>query len=65
MFNVIVRISGKSGVKETQASDIASLKSQLDLGNYTATINGEPANSDSELFDDAVVNFTQAVKGGK
>ena len=65
MARVLVRISGQSGVKEVEASDIASLKSQLDLGNYSATINGEPANDGDDLFNDAVVSFAQSVKGGQ
>ena len=60
----IIRITGKSGVQESTLSTVGEVKSSLDLSNYTATINGEPASDSDSLSGDDVVNFTQAVKGG-
>lgn len=34
-------------------------------GNYTAAINGDPADMDDSLDDGDVVSFAQAVKGGQ
>ena len=34
-------------------------------GNYAATINGEPAEMDSELNDYELVHFAPSVKGGQ
>ena len=33
-------------------------------GNYTATVNGDPADMDQELSDYEYVSFSPAVKGG-
>jgi hypothetical protein len=33
-------------------------------GNYTATVNGEPADMSTEIEDYTFVSFTEAVKGG-
>ena len=60
----IIRITGQSGIKESSAGTVGELKLELDLNNYTATVNGEPASDSDSLSDDSVVNFTQAVKGG-
>ena len=65
MANVIVKVQGSQEPQEINASNISALKSQLGLENYTATINGSPANDNSELSDYNVVHFSESVKGGK
>ena len=48
-----------------EADTVADLKEQLGLnGNYTATVNGQPADEDQELVDFNHVTFAPSVKGG-
>jgi len=63
MAQVNVKITGGS-VKEMEADTVGELKTKLNLGNYTATINGEPAENDQDLEDYNFVVFSAAVKGG-
>ena len=51
--------------QEVQATTVIEAQKALGLeGNYTATIDGEPASDDSPLNDNDIVIFTKAVKGG-
>lgn len=63
MAKVFVKVVG--GQRTTaEASTIEELKEELELENYTATINGEEASDDDELSNDDIVAFAKAVKGG-
>lgn len=63
MAKVQVQVTGGS-IQQKEADTVGGLKSQLNLTNYSAQVNGEPANDDQELSDFEFVTFTQAVKGG-
>lgn len=63
--NVTAQVLGSQAKVLDHASSIADAKSQLGLdGNYTATVNGEPADMEDELEDYSFVSFTKSVKGG-
>lgn len=47
----------------TSVSDLANVMGLE--GNYTAQVNGEPADFDDYLEDTDYVTFTKAVKGGR
>jgi hypothetical protein len=45
---------------------VAEVKRKLGLsGNYTASVNGEPANDATQLGDEDFVSLSAAVKGGR
>jgi len=47
------------------ANSVAEVKAELGLdGNYSATINGEPASLSDSLSDYDFVSFAESVKGG-
>lgn len=51
--------------KRVTADTVEEVKSALGLeGNYTAMVNGENADLESELVDEDFVSFSPAVKGG-
>lgn len=51
--------------KTMEASTVRDAFNQLGLsGNYTASINGNPASMDDDLNEYEFVTFAQAVKGG-
>lgn len=51
--------------KRVFASTVAEVKRQLALtGQYTAQVNGEPAQETDQLSAEDFVSFAQAVKGG-
>lgn len=52
--------------KVLDANTVQDVYSALGLnGTYTATVNGEPAEMDTELNDYEFVSFAPAVKGGR
>lgn len=63
MAEVFVKVTGGAR-KSEEADTIGELKEQLELENYTATVNGEEADDDHELEDDDIVALAKAVKGG-
>lgn len=64
MANVIASVLG-GDPKRVQAETVEEAKNALGLsGNYTAAVNGDPAEMDDYLEDNVLVTFTQAVKGG-
>lgn len=50
-------------IKQHEADTVASLKSALNLGNYQATVNGEPVDDDHQLSDYEFVALAPKVKG--
>jgi len=64
MANVIVKILGQNDVSQKTASSVGSLKSDLGLENYSASVNGTPQTDDFTLSDNELVTFAQSVKGG-
>ena len=52
----------KAGIEADTVQDVYDALG-LD-GNFTATINGEPADMDDELDEYSFVSFSAAVKGG-
>ena len=63
MAKVQAQVVGGS-ILPKEASTIADLKEQMNLeGNYQATVNGEPQDSDYELSDYEFVSFAKQVKG--
>jgi hypothetical protein len=56
-------VGGK--LKEHDVDTVGELKSAMGLeGNYSAQVNGEPADLDDEIGEHDYVTFTQSVKGG-
>ncbi len=52
--------------KRMEADSVQEAKELLNLdGNYTASVDGEPANLGDQLDDDQCVTFSPAVKGGR
>ena len=63
MAKVQAQVVGGS-ILPKEATTIAELKEQMNLeGNYQATVNGEPQDSDYELSDYEFVSFAKQVKG--
>lgn len=63
--NVTAQALGSQAKVLSNVSTVADVKAQLGLdGNYTATVNGEPADMEDELDDYSFVSFTKSVKGG-
>lgn len=63
MAKVQAQVVGGS-ILPKEATTIADLKEQMKLeGNYQATVNGEPQDSDYELSDYEFVSFAKQVKG--
>ena len=60
----IVKVQGSQTPRESDATSLSSLKLELNLENYAATVNGEPQSGDYELGEYDVVHFSEAVKGG-
>lgn len=64
MANVAAKVVGGQ-LKEYSANTVSDLKDEMGLtGNYSAQINGEPADQEDDLEDHDFVTFTQSVKGG-
>jgi hypothetical protein len=64
MATVAAKVVGGK-LKEFDCDSVSELKAEMGLtGNYSAQINGEPADDDDDLNDHDFVTFTQSVKGG-
>lgn len=63
MAKVQVKVAGGE-IQERQANTVEELASQLGVGSYTATVNGEPVDGDYELEDYEFVSFAKPVKAG-
>lgn len=63
MAKVIVKVLGGSP-QEKEADTVGELREGLSLENYTATVNGETADDETELEDNQLVFFAPSVKGG-
>lgn len=60
------QVLGGSPKGDISAETVGGVFKQLGLsGNYTATVNGEPADMETELNDYEQVMFAPSVKGGK
>ena len=65
MAQVAAKVMGGS-LQEKDAETVGDLKESMNLeGNYSAQVNGEPADDDTQLRDRDFVTFTKSVKGGK
>jgi hypothetical protein len=63
MAKVIVKVLG-SAPREIDADSVGELKSELGLDSYSASVNGDPADSSTELSEGQLVTFAPSVKGG-
>lgn len=64
MATVAAKVVGGK-LKEFDVDSVSELKSEMGLtGNYSAQINGEPADDEDDLNDHDFVTFTQSVKAG-
>jgi len=65
MSKVTVQVLGADHpVVLSGVSTVADAKAELSVPNHAATIEGEPAADDQELFDGDFVDLAPAVKGG-
>ncbi len=64
--NITAQVLGGEPVVLDDAVTVEDALNALELedGNYTATINGEPAEMEDELDDFSFVTFAAAVKAG-
>jgi sulfur carrier protein ThiS len=63
--NIIVQVAGGNKQVLDDVYTIAQVKAKLSLsGNYTVSINGEPAQDSDDLNEGDFVSFAQSVKGG-
>ena len=66
MASVAGKVIGGTLQEYAGVNTVSDLASAMGLeGNYTAQVNGEPADFGDELKDTDFVTFTKAVKGGK
>lgn len=66
MADVAAKVIGGTLQEYTGVRTVGALAAAMELeGNYTAQVNGEPAEFDELLEDTDFVTFTKAVKGGK
>ena len=61
---VTVQVIGGSTKSFDNFNTVGDIKKSLNLGNYTAQLNGEAANDNTPLQDYAFVALSAAVKGG-
>lgn len=62
--NITVHVSGGEPKAGREATTVGELAKQMGCDGYTATINGEPANSSDTLKDFEYVAFAKPVKAG-
>lgn len=62
MAQVIAKVIGGQ-VKEYTADTVGELAEMLGVGSYQGSINGEPADHDTDLNDHEVVMFAPKIKG--
>jgi len=64
MANVVASLVGGSP-RRLVANTVADVKQQMSLGStYVSSVNGEPADDNTELNDEDFLSFSGAVKGG-
>lgn len=63
MALVKVKVLGSNEVKEYSVDTIGELKKELDLDNYSATVNGDAQNDGFEPQDADLITFAPSVKG--
>lgn len=63
MAKVQAQVAG-GAIKQIEADTVADVKQQLNVPNYTATVNGEPESDSYELEDYEFVALAQPVKAG-
>lgn len=63
MANIVASVLG-GNPKRMDVDTVGEAKEELNLTNYTASVNGEPADDDTELTDEDFVSFAPSVKGG-
>lgn len=65
MAKVTVQVLGADNpVVLEEVYDIAEVKSAMETPNHTATVSGEPADDEQELFDGDFIDLAPNVKGG-
>lgn len=65
MAKVTAQVVGGQAQTFEGIDTVEQAKAKLGLdGNYSATVNGEPADMDEDLPDFAFVTFAKSVKGG-
>ena len=62
MAKVHAQVTGGT-IKEIEANTVGDVKRVMDAANYTATVNGEPADNSYELSDFEFVALAPSVKG--
>lgn len=62
--NVVAQVSGGSKKVLDGVETVGDVKSQMNALGYTASVNGDPAQSSDTLQDGDFVSLSQAVKGG-
>lgn len=62
MANVFGQVAGGQP-KNLEASTVAQVKELMNAKNYTASINGDPAEDSEELADFDVITLSPSVKG--
>lgn len=63
--NITGQVLGGQPKVNLKGDDVQDIFDELNLtGNYTATINGNPAEMSAELEDYQFVSFAPSVKGG-
>lgn len=63
MAKVQVQVAGGE-IQQIEADTVDDAKKQVGAANYTAAVNGEPADNDYELSDYEFVSFAKPVKAG-
>lgn len=62
---VVVRVSGGAQKTLDNVETVGEVKKEMGVDiNYTATVNGDPADNDQELNDFEQVDLAPAAKGG-
>ena len=62
MAKVIAKVIGGQ-VAEYEADTVGELAEKLGVGSYQGSINGDPADHDTDLNDHEVIMFAPRVKG--
>lgn len=64
--NVIGQVLGGEKKVLDGMEDVSDVRDELGLSSdYSATVNGQPADDETPLRDNDFVSFTRKVKGGK
>lgn len=65
MAKVTVTVLGsETPVVLDDIETVGEVKDEMECGNHTATVGGEPADDDEELRDGDFVDLAPSVKGG-